>query len=109
MKSVFTNLFYNSFYALEEIENPQLDIEVIEKSGDIVQIRISDNGAGIPQDIRGKIFSPFFTTKDPGKGKGFGLAICYKYVREHRGNIYLADRNGSGTTFVIDLPKTTNY
>jgi signal transduction histidine kinase len=69
------------------------------------KIRISDNGAGIPEDIRHKIFDLFFTTKGPGKGSGQGLAISHSVIVEkHKGTLDLESQEGQGTTFIIGLP-----
>lgn len=69
------------------------------------KIRISDTGAGIPEEIRHKIFDLFFTTKGPGKGSGQGLAICHSVIVEkHKGTLDLESQVGKGTTFIIALP-----
>ncbi len=65
---------------------------------------ISDTGAGIPQDVLPKIFTPFFTTKPIGKGTGLGLAIAYGIVKMHRGNIYAKSETGKGTSVIIEIP-----
>lgn len=69
-----------------------------------VELIFEDNGAGIPYENRKYIFSPFFTTKDPGKGTGLGLSICKNIITAHGGKITFENRNGSGTKFVISLP-----
>jgi PAS domain S-box-containing protein len=69
------------------------------------KIRIGDTGAGIPQEIRHKIFDLFFTTKGPGKGTGQGLAISHSVIVEkHKGTLDLESQEGKGTTFIIGLP-----
>ncbi|MBE7444431.1 MAG: ATP-binding protein [Planctomycetia bacterium] len=69
-----------------------------------VEIIFEDNGTGIPHDKRKHIFSPFFTTKEPGKGTGLGLSVCKNIISAHSGKITLESRAGSGTKFVISLP-----
>ena len=70
-----------------------------------VEIRISDNGAGIPAVIRDRIFEPFFTTKEIGRGTGQGLAIVHSVVTlRHHGLIDVESEQGVGTTFIIRLP-----
>ncbi|THB63042.1 MAG: PAS domain S-box protein [Desulfovibrio sp.] len=67
-------------------------------------ILVADNGLGIPHDIQEKVFSPFFTTKEVGKGTGMGLAIVLKIVEKHRGKIWFESTEGEGTTFYVQLP-----
>ena len=70
-----------------------------------VDIRVSDDGPGIPPQILPRIFDPFFTTKEVGKGMGLGLFIVYQIVEEHGGCISAANENGRGATFVMRLPQ----
>jgi signal transduction histidine kinase len=73
--------------------------------GESIEIRIRDNGPGIPPEIRSRVFEPFFTTKAVGKGTGQGLAIAYNVIAEkHGGSIDVESQPGEGTTFVIRLP-----
>lgn len=75
------------------------------RDGDWVEMRISDTGAGIPEAIRGRIFNPFFTTKEVGKGTGQGLAIAHRVVvKRHGGSIDFESETGRGTTFIVRLP-----
>ena len=69
-----------------------------------VEIRVKDNGPGIPEGIREKIFQPFFTTKPTGEGTGLGLSLSYDIVKAHRGEITVASAEGEGTEFMINLP-----
>lgn len=73
------------------------------QEGDAVRIDVSDNGAGVPDHIKGKIFDPFFTTRPPGEGTGLGLSICQKIVDEHQGRIFF-ESTASLTTFSLLLP-----
>jgi len=74
--------------------------------GDKVEIRIRDNGTGIPENVRNKVFHPFFTTKPTGQGTGLGLSISYDIiVHEHNGEIKVETEEGKFTEFVIRLPK----
>ena len=74
-------------------------------AGSHVVILISDDGPGIPDDIRSRIFDPFFTTKEPGKGTGLGLSISYDIiVTKHKGKLTVESEAGKGTTFKIELP-----
>ena len=75
---------------------------------DTVLVEISDTGTGIPQDILHRIYDPFFTTKEPGKGTGQGLAIAFNVIKKHEGSIIVDSSEGEGTTFCIRLP-AQNY
>ena len=65
---------------------------------------MSDNGNGIPESIKEKIFQPFFTTKPTGQGTGLGLSLAYDIVKTHGGEIKVETKEGEGTTFIIKLP-----
>lgn len=70
-----------------------------------IEIRISDNGSGIPEAIRDKIFQPFFTTKPTGEGTGLGLSLAYDIITKgHNGSLELDTQPGEGTSFIITLP-----
>ena len=74
---------------------------------DGVEIRVSDDGPGIPRALRNRIFDPFFTTKALGEGTGLGLAITYDIIREHRGVLELHSEEGEGAEFTIRLPASS--
>src|SRR5207342_1152801 len=77
--------------------------------GDRVEIRIRDNGTGIPADVKEKIFNPFFTTKPAGEGTGLGLSISHDIiVKQHGGSIDVDTQPGQFTEFRIVLPRTSN-
>jgi signal transduction histidine kinase len=69
-----------------------------------VEISVKDNGAGIPESVKGKIFQPFFTTKPTGSGTGLGLSLSYDIVKAHGGDIKVNSKDGEGTEFIIQLP-----
>ena len=70
-----------------------------------VEIRVKDNGPGIPDDIKDKIFQPFFTTKETGQGTGLGLSLSYDIVTKgHMGKIEVETDLGKGTEFIVELP-----
>jgi PAS domain S-box-containing protein len=73
--------------------------------GSYVLIKVSDNGAGIPDSILNKVFDPFFTTKDVGAGTGLGLSMVYGFVKQSGGHIEVSSELGRGTSFAIYLPK----
>jgi signal transduction histidine kinase len=71
-----------------------------------VEIRVTDSGCGIEEDVLNRIFDPFFTTKEQGKGTGLGLAICQRIVEEYEGKIKIQSCPGKGTTVSVCLPYT---
>jgi two-component system NtrC family sensor kinase len=73
-------------------------------ASDDVGIEISDTGVGIPEELRTKIFEPFFSTKSEGKGTGLGLSVMYGIIQQHEGRVEFTSDIGAGTTFIIDLP-----
>ena len=83
----------------------QLQVNAVDRNEEI-EVRITDSGSGIPEDIQSKIFQPFFTTKPPGEGSGLGLDIVKKIVKKHGGTISFHSVPGE-TTFIVALPKST--
>ena len=74
--------------------------------GEAVEIRVRDNGIGIPAEIRDKLFQPFFTTKPTGEGTGLGLSISYDIVtKQHGGTITVESEVGAFTEFTVRLPR----
>jgi signal transduction histidine kinase len=70
-----------------------------------IEIRIKDNGTGIPEALKNKIFQPFFTTKPTGEGTGLGLSLSYEIITKgHGGRLSIESTEGMGTTFIIELP-----
>ncbi|NCB98089.1 MAG: GHKL domain-containing protein [Bacteroidia bacterium] len=112
LSRVFLNIINNSCYATnlkkKELKDAYFPIlEVRTKSLDKkVEIRIKDNGTGIPQDILDKVFNPFFTTKPAGQGTGLGLSLSFDIiVQEHKGEMRVDSKEGEYTEFVIIIPK----
>ncbi len=108
LNQVFLNLIVNAVHAIEEKQAGLGLIRIVtRKLGDMVEILIQDNGAGIPKDIQEKVFNLFFTTKEVGKGTGQGLSLSHTIVVEkHRGKLFFESSAGVGTTFHIQLPLT---
>ncbi|MEA2782286.1 MAG: hypothetical protein QOK29_3830, partial [Rhodospirillaceae bacterium] len=106
MHQVVTNLIVNAQHALTA--NPAQRILRIRTWYDGAHGRacfsVSDNGPGVPADIRARIFDPFFTTKPLGEGTGIGLALCSSIVRSYGGKISVSDTPDGGATFTIELP-----
>lgn len=108
---VFLNLFANAFYSMSnkiaiqgEGYDPVLQIKTTHKQR-FVEIRVRDNGMGIPKEQQQQIFTPFYTTKPTGEGTGLGLSICHEIVTQiHQGDIYMHSEMELFTEFVINLP-----
>jgi len=101
LNQVFMNILVN---AAEAIRNKGIIWIKTEKVNDSIEIRIKDNGVGIPEENLKKIFEPFYTTKDVGKGTGLGLPISFSIISEHGGTIEVNSEVGVGTEFIISLP-----
>jgi predicted ATPase/signal transduction histidine kinase/tRNA A-37 threonylcarbamoyl transferase component Bud32 len=100
LNQVWTNLIHNGLQAMNN--RGTLTIDTREQNGCIL-VSITDSGQGIPEDVKAKIFQPFFTTKPPGEGSGLGLDIVRKIVEKHRGMIDFESIPGQ-TTFTVSLP-----
>ena len=107
---VILNLINNAFYAVDEkkksgIENYEPTVSInTKKVDDKLEIRVRDNGNGIPQKVVDKIFQPFFTTKPTGQGTGLGLSMSYDIITNgHSGELKVETKEGEGTTFIILL------
>ena len=113
---VFLNLISNGFYAVtkRKVENGGAGFEPVVSAttkdrGDQVEIRIRDNGTGIPAEVKEKMFNPFFTTKPAGEGTGLGLSMSHDIiVKQHGGTIDVETEPGQFTEFRIVLPRTSN-
>lgn len=105
LAQVFLNIIVNAAQAIEDGKKGDGKIDIRTAAvGDCVEIRIADNGPGIPEPIRDRIFDPFFTTKDFGKGSGQGLHIAYRIVtQQHGGTLSVVSETGQGTEFLIRL------
>ena len=110
LNQVFLNIIINAAHAISDISEDGSGKKGIiaastRSKRNSVEIRISDTGRGIPEDIQSRIFDPFFTTKEPGRGTGQGLAISHTVIVEkHGGSINFETETGKGTTFIIRLP-----
>jgi len=107
---VLLNLFNNAFYALQQKQNlsglnnyePTVSVSV-KKIDSKIEIRVHDNGTGIPQKVVDKIFQPFFTTKPTGQGTGLGLSLSYDILKAHGGEINVESKEAEGAEFIISL------
>jgi len=102
---VFNNLLKNSIQAINLVEKGKIDI-IITKEGDYFIIKISDNGVGIAEEQKEKIFSPNFTTKTGGMG--LGLAMVKSIIESYKGKIWFESQMNKGTTFFVSLPVVDN-
>ncbi len=110
---VLLNLINNAFFAVNEKSKkegmpdykPCVEVAT-RKTGKGIEISVKDNGAGIPDRIRDKIFQPFFTTKPAGQGTGLGLSLSYDIITKgHNGSLRIETGEGRGTEFIVQLPQ----
>jgi signal transduction histidine kinase len=110
---VILNLINNAFYAVSDRSKtdgnsyePTVTVSTKKNNGKI-EVRVADNGNGIPQKILDKIFQPFFTTKPAGQGTGLGLSLAYDIITKgHNGEIKIETREGEGSKFIVIIPST---
>lgn len=105
LNQVFMNILNNAVQAMPDDKKDAEITIYTEEAENEVYVRIKDNGVGIPDEIKNRIWEPFFTTKEVGVGTGLGMSITYGIVEKHGGKIDLASEVGKGTEFVITLPK----
>ncbi|HAO46239.1 MAG TPA: hypothetical protein DCQ97_04900 [Chitinophagaceae bacterium] len=115
---VILNLISNAFYAVDDKKKkmgegfePTISVSTKKINGKVeikvgIEIRVADNGKGIPQNIIDKIFQPFFTTKPTGQGTGLGLSLSYDIVKAHGGELKVETMEGEGSIFRVILPVT---
>ncbi|MEM6644313.1 MAG: ATP-binding protein [Bacteroidota bacterium] len=105
LNQVFMNILNNAVQAMPDDKKDGEITIYTEESSEDVYVRIKDNGIGIPDEIKDRIWEPFFTTKEVGVGTGLGMSITYGIIEKHGGKIELTSEMGKGTEFVISLPK----
>jgi signal transduction histidine kinase len=100
---VLTNLVQN---AIEAAPDGTGKVRVRgEGDGDAIILSVADNGPGIPADVQARLFTPFFTTKGPGRGMGLGLTIVRRVVQSMGGTLQVVSAPGSGAEFVVRVPR----
>ena len=110
MSRVFLNIVTNACQATDERRKGESDGYIptlwlkTTRDGEMVEVRVRDNGSGIPEDVKARIFEPFFTTKATNEGTGLGLSISNDIVRRHGGEMSVESREGEFTEFVVRLP-----
>jgi len=105
LEQVLTNIILNARDAIVQAERERSIHISLFKSENTINLQIKDEGSGIPKDIISKIFDPFYTTKDVGKGLGLGLSICQSIIDKHKGRISVKSEAGNGALFIIELPQ----
>jgi two-component system C4-dicarboxylate transport sensor histidine kinase DctB len=106
LEQVLVNVLLNAIDAITGVANSTIKIGV-KSINDMVVISIADNGPGIPDDVKDRIFDPFVTTKPVGKGLGLGLSISYGIVQDFHGRIYAANLPDGGAKVTVELPRLT--
>jgi two-component system, NtrC family, sensor kinase len=102
LQSVWLNLILN---AIDSLDKTPAEIRITsQRVGDDIQVKVADNGKGIPSDRLTRIFEPFYTTKAAGRGTGLGLSVSHRIIRQHGGRIGVESQVGVGSTFTIVLP-----
>ena len=107
LERVFINLYRNAEQATENNPPDPLVKISTRRKGELVQVRIEDNGPGVPAHLASKVFEPFFTTKEVGAGTGLGLSISHQIVADHHGRIFCEPSALGGAAFVVELPLVT--
>jgi C4-dicarboxylate-specific signal transduction histidine kinase len=104
MGRVIINLVGNALDVVRDAEDGRISVSTSQRNGRL-EIRVSDNGPGVPSHLRTKIFEPFFTTKPTGEGTGLGLSMSHDIVTKgHGGSLRVEETPGGGATFVVSLP-----
>lgn len=112
---VLLNLFNNAFYAVNEKKKllnsayePMVQVSTA-RTPNGIEIKVSDNGTGIPEKVLDKIYQPFFTTKPTGEGTGLGLSLSYDIIKKgHGGELKVKTKEGEGSEFIIQLPNLSS-
>jgi two-component system NtrC family sensor kinase len=106
LEQVFVNIVANAVYAAKEVETGGRVSLKTAKTDSYLVVAVIDNGPGIPEEIKDKIFDIFFTTKPPGKGTGLGIPISYNILKKLGGDMTVESEPGAGTTVTVRLPAT---
>ena len=100
---VLLNLINNAFWAVKTVEKPLVTVKTEHLDNQLI-IKVRDNGTGMSEDVKAKIFQPFFTTKPTGQGTGLGLSLSYDIVKAHSGELRVETKEGEGSEFIITIP-----
>lgn len=108
LQQVFFNLVTNAEFAITDSQRKGIITISTEHLTNFVRVTFKDDGPGISAENMKRLFSPFFTTKEPGKGTGLGLSICQGIIAEHGGRIWAESEPGKGAAFFVELPVSNN-
>ncbi|MGZ8222868.1 MAG: sensor histidine kinase, partial [Methylobacter sp.] len=103
LQQILVNLIINARDALADSAQPQIKI-MVRPMEEMLELSVTDNGPGIPQDVQSKIFDPFFTTKPPGKGTGLGLSVIRRLIQDVGGTIHVESTYGHGCCMRLRFP-----
>jgi signal transduction histidine kinase len=103
LRQVFMNLLINACHAIKDGGRVEVSSSFSEKDQALI-VKISDTGCGIAHEVIDRIWDPFFTTKEVGKGVGLGLALSYNIIKRHNGEIKVKSSVGKGSHFTVWLP-----
>ncbi len=106
LNQILLNLTTNAIHAMSEGGVLQVQFGLSTEDDNKVRLVVEDSGKGIPDDVKMKIFQPFFTTKQVGEGTGIGLTVVKRLTEEHGGRIRVKTEKGKGTTFILDFPRS---
>jgi len=104
LQQVFLNIIMNAETEMKEAHGKGKLLVKTEAIDDTIRISFKDDGPGISPENLGRLFEPFFTTREVGKGTGLGLSVCHGIIAEHNGRIYAKSKLGHGATFIVELP-----
>jgi two-component system NtrC family sensor kinase len=107
LRQVLLNLMLNAGQAMEQSPLKLITVSTQQPEQGFVEIRVSDTGPGLAEDVKDKLFKPFFTTKRRGQGTGLGLSVSRTIIESHRGQIRAEGAPGKGATFIIRLPEAS--
>jgi two-component system, NtrC family, C4-dicarboxylate transport sensor histidine kinase DctB len=102
LQQVLVNLMSNAMDAVEDRDDKRLEL-VARRIGDIVELRLRDHGPGVPEALQPRIFDPFFSTKEVGKGLGLGLSISFNIIRDFGGRLLVRNHPEGGAEFIVEL------
>jgi len=108
LEQVFINLVLNALQSLPDRSGRVTVTAALEPEGEFIRVRVSDQGGGIPEEVKARVTDPFFTTKGETGGTGLGLSISSRIIQNHSGRMEIASRAGSGTEVSVLLPVATN-